>query len=202
MQQLQRRMSADDDRTPIVDALREDTRSLAAVVDDLLRAATMDGDDGSAATPVSLEVDGAVADLQVVAEQRAVRIVHRGDGGGDVDVAVRMSATPLRRALVALLDNAVGHAPAGSDVEVRVTATPRTVEIAVRDRGDGITGIDPDGSSTASRTGRPRRVPPSVGRATGSAWPWSARSPSGPGDRSVSAPPARAGPCSCSVCRG
>lgn len=144
VQQLQRRMSADDDRTSIVDALREDTRSLAAVVDDLLRAATMDGEDGSAATPVSAEVDGAVADLQVVAEQRAVRIVHRGDGGGDVDVAVRMSATPLRRALVALLDNAVGHAPAGSDVEVRVTATPRTVEIAVRDRGDGITGIDPD----------------------------------------------------------
>lgn len=143
VQQLQRRMIADDDRAPIVDALREDTRSLAAVVDDLLRAATLDGDDGSAATPVSAEVDGAVADLQVVAEQRAVRIVHDGDDG-IVGVAVRMSATPLRRALVALLDNAVGHAPAGSDVEVRVTATPRTVEIAVRDRGDGITGIDPD----------------------------------------------------------
>ena len=141
VQQLQRLMSADDEHTAVVAALREDTRSLAAVVDDLLGAATMVPDGERHETAVGPQIVGAAADLQVVADERAVRIVHDAP---PADVAVAMPTAALRRALVALVDNAVGHAPTGSDVEVRVQATARTVTITVRDHGDGISGIDPD----------------------------------------------------------
>lgn len=156
VQQLRRLMSADDEHTAVVAALREDTRSLAAVVDDLLGAATMVPDGERHETAVGPQIVGAVADLQVVAVERAVRIVHDDPVA---DVAVAMPATALRRALVALLDNGVGHAPTGSDVEVHVQATARTVTITVRDHGDGITGIDPDRVFDRFAHGTPAAAP-------------------------------------------
>jgi len=141
VQQLQRRLDPEDPNRTVVAELREDTRALAAIVDDLLQAATMQdpGDSGgSGGTPVSAELERAAHDLQVLAEERDLRIaVDR------TDAVVTMPATAFRRCVVALIDNAVGHAPAGTTVDVTVTGRPDVVEVRVRDHGRGITGIDP-----------------------------------------------------------
>jgi signal transduction histidine kinase len=141
VQQLQRRLDPEDPNRTVVAEIREDTRALAAIVDDLLQAATMQdpGDSGGpGGTPVGAELERAAHDLQVLADERDVRIaVDR------TDAVVTMPATPFRRCVVALVDNAVGHAPPGTTVDVTVTVRADVVDVRVRDHGRGITGIDP-----------------------------------------------------------
>ncbi|MFJ3034984.1 sensor histidine kinase [Curtobacterium pusillum] len=144
VQQLQRRLDAEDPNRTVVAELREDTRALAAIVDDLLQAATTQdaGDSGGpgapGGTPVGAELERAAHDLQVLADERDVRIaVDR------TAAVVTMPAMPFRRCVVALVDNAVGHAPTGTTVDVTVTVRADVVDVRVRDHGRGITGIDP-----------------------------------------------------------
>ena len=138
VQQLQRRIRPDDENAAVVAALREDTRSLAAIVDDLLRVAALEPDGERLESALLPEVVRAARDLGVLADERDVRIEY-----DRVEVSVAVPSTALRRCIVALLDNAVGHAPAGSVVSVSVHAASTTVELSVQDQGDGIRGIDP-----------------------------------------------------------
>ncbi|WP_144712048.1 HAMP domain-containing sensor histidine kinase [Curtobacterium pusillum] len=143
VQQLQRRMDPEDPNGAVVAELRDDTRALAAIVDDLLQAATMHDDDAdpsrNGGTSVHAEILRTAQDLQVLASERDVRIlVDR------TEAVVAIPATPFRRCILALVDNAVGHAPSGSTVEVTVVERAGLVDIAVRDHGRGITGIDPE----------------------------------------------------------
>lgn len=139
-------VSADAQVASDVAHLRDDSRALIDIVGDLLEAAGGVEDPGGA--PGAVDVDAVVAEvlssMAVLADERAVRL-ELVAGGEEARVAV--PRTSLRRSVLALVDNAVGHAPAGSAVvtTVRVDGrgTAATVVIAVADQGLGITGIDP-----------------------------------------------------------
>ena len=54
-----------------------------------------------------------------------------------------MPPASLRRAVLALVDNALGHVPGGSTITVSTQVRAGSVVLAVADQGPGITGIDP-----------------------------------------------------------
>jgi two-component system, OmpR family, sensor kinase len=137
VQRLRMLVPRDDPSSRVVDELRDDTRVLVDIVDDLLEAAAGDPRDGSVAS-VAAELAAAAGDLAVLAASRDVRLVV-----GSADVLVPMSGTAFRRCVVALVDNAIGHTPPGGTVAVEPAAVGARVAIRVRDEGSGITGIEP-----------------------------------------------------------
>jgi len=68
------------------------------------------------------------------AESRGVRLAARIDAGA----RVLGNEEALRRVLDNLIDNAVRHSPAGSEVACRVTTRRESVRIEVEDQGTGI----------------------------------------------------------------
>ena len=124
------------------EALVTDARRLGDVVSDLLLAASLD------AHPhlrERVDVHGlacaAVAAAQPHAAEQGRSLRVAGDdvgpsGRGDVDVLGAGGA--LRRVVDALVDNAVGHAPAGGHVVVEVERAGPSVLLRVRDDGPGI----------------------------------------------------------------
>jgi two-component system OmpR family sensor kinase len=93
----------------------QDTKRLGEVVDDLLVAADPRGDESH--EPVDLaEVAEAVADSAGAhAAQAGVRLRWRADGAGFL---VLGSASAVRRAVVALVDNAIDHTPRDGEVQI------------------------------------------------------------------------------------
>lgn len=145
-------------------ALVADTRVLGDIVDDLLASATM-----TAGKPPRHRVDLAVVaaavrdSMEPYASALGVSLrLDDGSGGGAGNFEVIGSGGALRRALTALVDNALGHEHEGGTVEMRLSRDGSTVSIAVAD--DGV-GIDADtmttlftrfahGSEHTTRTGR------------------------------------------------
>ncbi|MFG2053847.1 sensor histidine kinase [Micromonospora sp. NPDC048930] len=120
-----------------LDQLVADTRALGEVVEDLLVSAAAEHQ------PLpDTEVDLAEVAREVVASMSAYA------QGREVDlrveapapVLVRGARTALRRALTALVDNAVGHVPEGGHVTVTVDRRDGGVAAEVAD--DGV-GLDP-----------------------------------------------------------
>jgi two-component system OmpR family sensor kinase len=160
-QMIRRRFARNGDQAAIqseVDGLVTDADRLAAILEDLLLAA----DPRSDATrgPVALRplVEQEIAAAQPLAERQGVVVAFRP---GDEPV-VNGAESSLRRAVNALLDNAIRHAT--SEVRVTVSATMRQVTVEVADDG---TGIDPAilptlferfaSGSDGSRSTAPRR---------------------------------------------
>jgi signal transduction histidine kinase len=73
-------------------------------------------------------------EFSAVAEARSVRLVL----GGDERVEAAVDAPSVRRAMANLVDNAVKHAPDGTEVEVEVTRGPGGVSVVVSDSGPGV----------------------------------------------------------------
>ena len=147
LQALQRRIAggaatADEDVTADLARLRDDSRALIDIVGDLLEAAGGDPAEG-AVSAGSASLDDVVAEvlrsMSVLAEERAVAL----DQQGDASVRVAVPPASLRRAVLALVDNALGHAPGGSTIAVSTRVEGDSVVLAVTDHGPGITGIDP-----------------------------------------------------------
>jgi two-component system, OmpR family, sensor kinase len=121
--------------------IRQDTSALTAIVNELLLAAT---GDTAVAPGEPLDVAGVV---ESVAE--SVRTIADGQ---DVNVAVRADAHPLaridesslRRAVLALADNALAHTPAGGTITLAAAASQRSAVITVTDTGSGISGVERD----------------------------------------------------------
>jgi len=118
-----------------LDDIEGEVDRLTALVDDLLLLARTDsGAVDLAAEPIdlaeiALDASGAIV---AAAERRGVRI--------EVDAQpIPLVADParLRQLITILLDNAVRHAPAGSTVEVGVTALEGVARLRVEDRGPG-----------------------------------------------------------------
>jgi signal transduction histidine kinase len=113
----------------------QDTQRLGEVVEDLLVAADPRSEESR--EPVDLaRLAAAVADsARAHATAGGVRLSHSTT---DADSTVLGSATALRRAILALVDNAIDHTPGGGEVRVDVRRTGRDVVLAVSDTGPGI----------------------------------------------------------------
>ena len=133
---LTRERGADEYRETLVSGL-EECRRLAVLIENLLFIARAESAEKSVST-VRFQVHEACAHVlayhAAAAAKHGVRLVCEGDAW--------LNADPLlfRQALGNLLVNAIRYSPAGSEVRVAVrTLAAGGVEIAVRDRGEGIT---------------------------------------------------------------
>jgi signal transduction histidine kinase len=136
-----------------VDQLVGDTGSLGEVVSDLLLAAQLEHADVPS-SDVDLErvAEDVVASMRPYAAESGVRLEVAGASGSPGDLVVRGAPTALRRALTALVDNAIAHSGAGMVVRVELeadtTARPRdakpdgSVAVTVRDEGEGLDPAD------------------------------------------------------------
>ncbi len=115
-----------------VDGVLADTRHLTGILDELLL--TVDTREAAARGPCDLaELAQEVVDsAQAEAESRGLQIVVRREGSATVVASV----AALRRAIVALVDNAMDHAV--HRVEVRVDRSGRHVRLSVGDDGPGL----------------------------------------------------------------
>ena len=127
------------------DALVADTRALSDIVDDLLASATMTAGESPRdrvdLASVAADVHHSLAPY---ADALGVSLRFEEPSGTDHFVVLGSRAA-LRRALTALVDNALSHEHAGGVVDVRLSRHGSTIMAEVAD--DGV-GIDSDAMST------------------------------------------------------
>ncbi len=145
---LQREGHLDAAGLPLAADIVDETTRLGRLVGDLLTLASSEAqglalhlerlDLGSLAgeTARRLEPLAAAHDVTIASTGAALR------GAGASAALVDGDRERLVQLLVILLDNAIGHAPAGTTVEVAATATGPSVELAVRDHGPGVPPAD------------------------------------------------------------
>ncbi|NII42460.1 signal transduction histidine kinase [Curtobacterium flaccumfaciens] len=166
VQRLRMMTPADDARRAVVDELQGDTRVLIDIVNDLLDAAA-----GSEATGGVADLDVALItlerDMSVLAAERQVHLTVGRAEPGRAGPVLAVSETQLRRCLVALTDNAIGHTRPDGNVSVRVRADGPSVTIRVGDDGPGITGIAPTRVFDRFAHGTPTATAGAAGTRTG-----------------------------------
>ncbi|MCZ2401634.1 HAMP domain-containing histidine kinase [Paenarthrobacter sp. Z7-10] len=119
--------------------IRTDTAALTATVEELLIAAAGDPvDEMIESIDVGEIAERAVADLQQVAGNRGIGLSFRQDA----PCRARLQSNSLRRAVVALLDNALAHTPPGGNVTVITSRQGSKSVLTVSDTGAGIRGVD------------------------------------------------------------
>lgn len=139
IQILERRRRRDEPLDGTIRELRRDAAVLDDVLTDMLLIAEGDAS-GDAAGPadVAQSAVSAVQTITPLAEAAGVTTAVDVDGAPKA----RIPAATLTRLCVALLDNAVQHAPVGSDVVLRAGSTGEAVQIRVSDRGHGVSAED------------------------------------------------------------
>jgi len=115
-----------------VDGVLSDTRRLGEILDDLLAAADTRSSVPHDEVDLGAVVAEAVASAAATARERGVDL----DVSGQVTAVVRGSGSSLRRAVLALVDNALDHAATAVSVDVDVR--PGSCVVAVTDDGPGI----------------------------------------------------------------
>ena len=117
--------------------IRDATRRLTGVVDDLFLLARVDGGQ-PVMSSASLYLDELVRDTARIAgplaEPKAVRV----ELSGLVEAPFYGDSGLLGRLLLNLLDNAIRHSPEGGEVQVIMKAHGGAIEIGVVDEGPGI----------------------------------------------------------------
>jgi len=118
--------------------LREQSRRLARLVEDLFELARIDA--GALAyelraTPLAPLVDSCVDGLAAEARTRNVRVERRGD-----EVEARCAPEQVERVVLNLLANALRHTPADGTVAVVLARENGRVRVSVEDSGEGIDG--------------------------------------------------------------
>ncbi|MCL1906813.1 MAG: HAMP domain-containing histidine kinase [Propionibacteriaceae bacterium] len=140
VQILSRRLEAGKPLDEVIDQLQQDTINMANVLDDMLLTVEGENIGPEVKTSVGEALATAVKSLDALGEQSEVKIQL-----GDIDnVEVAVPPNSLNRAVVAIIDNAIQHSPAGSVVEVSSEIWDTSIVIRVRDHGPGISGVDPD----------------------------------------------------------
>ena len=161
-QLLARRLGPTDPARPVVDQLLDDSRVLGEIVDEMLESAALAGDPrrGELLSSTDL-VQESAASMQVLASEAGIALaVETPD-----ELRIRGSRTALRRALTALVDNALAHTAAGGHVVIATTAFADRVLITVTDDGEGLSDDDAErlterfarGQASATRVGGGRR---------------------------------------------
>lgn len=139
IQVLQRRQERGEPIEGTIVELRRDADMMTDVLTDLLLAAE-GGAVATGAASVDDAVTSAVDSLRPLADEAGVTLT--------VDVretaTVALPSVTLVRLVVALVDNAVQHSPAGAAVTVTAVVEGGTAAIRVADHGSGIHGIAPD----------------------------------------------------------
>jgi len=115
-------------------ALRADVERMSRLVNQLLSVATLEAlavapDEIADLQAIAVDVAGSLAPL-ALKRGRSLAVT-----GTTARVAVRGNAESLRQALRNLIENALQHTPAGTEVEIEVTAEPA---VHVSDRGPGV----------------------------------------------------------------
>lgn len=118
-----------------VDGLLADAAALTAVLDDMLLAADARSVDAVPVETVTLAQE-VVDAARATALQRGVQIAREGDA----TALALASPVALRRAVTALVDNAIDHAT--TSVEVVVLTRDGRVVVQVRDDGPGLPDSD------------------------------------------------------------
>jgi two-component system, OmpR family, sensor kinase len=155
-QLLQRRLSRDSSVTLTqaeLDGILASTRQFGEVIEDVLRSAQA-AHEPLAREPVDLA--GVVAEVVAAESARAEAAGVSIAVGGSPPAGTQVSgiASALRRAVAALVDNALAHTGPGGHIGLCVSAGPQTVQVSVRDDGDGFPGADRERIfSRASRAG-------------------------------------------------
>lgn len=139
-QLIARRMPPDDPSLPAMRQLLDDSRVLREIVDELLASATLTGDP-SAGEPIHLRalLDEIATSLGDLADQAGVRLTVDAPG----DPLVVGAPVALRRAVTALVDNALGHTPAGGTVALAAVSDTTETTVSVTDTGEGFGDEDP-----------------------------------------------------------
>lgn len=149
IQVLQRRKDRGEDIGEGLLDLRHDADMMADVLHDLLIAAEGESHAGGEAD-VATAAAAAVAAMTNTAQDAGVSLTVKVDQ----EAEVRLPAVTLVRIMVALLDNAVQHSPAGGAVMICVGRDARNAMVRVIDEGSGIAGISPE--EVFERFARPR----------------------------------------------
>jgi signal transduction histidine kinase len=138
-QLLRRRLAGQTDDAATraeLDRLVRDAKSLGEVVTDLLLAAELEhAPQRGEPVDVSTVAREVVASLSVLADEREVALTASGTDHAVYVVGIEAA---LRRALTALVDNALAHTGSGGHVGVRVSAAEGDVVLAVADDGEGL----------------------------------------------------------------
>ena len=140
VQILQRRLDNGKPIDDVVTQLLGDTANMARVLDDMLLTAEGAPAEAGTKTSVVACLRQAVTSLAPLAEQKDIAVTLRAS----CEMMVAVPETSLTRAVVAIVDNAIQHSPAQSDVDVSAQVVGSMAVIRVSDHGGGIAGVDPD----------------------------------------------------------
>jgi two-component system OmpR family sensor kinase len=155
IQLAQRDATPDSKPGQALGRIREDAATLTGIVNELLLAAT-GATPGPPMDPVDLaDVAASVTEsLQELAARQDIRLAisagsspglsdgtSAGTSGGGRALA-RIERNSLRRAVLALADNALAHTPPGGRVTISTAVERNHAVITVADTGSGITGVD------------------------------------------------------------
>jgi signal transduction histidine kinase len=127
-QLLARRIPPDDPSRPLADQLLADCRAVGEIVEEMLISAQLTVDPG---TVELLDTAELIAEAGV-----SLHAVTRNN------LTVLGSRAALRRALTALVDNALAHTPPGGHVTVSTEDSGPWVLLTVSDDGEGLAGQD------------------------------------------------------------
>lgn len=117
----------------------QDAQRLGEVVEDLLVAADPRGDESRQLVEFAQLVDAVADSARAHATEAGVSLSSADTGGA---ATVLGSSGALRRAVLALVDNAIDHTPRGGDVRLAVSRRGREVVLTVSDAGPGIGPAD------------------------------------------------------------
>ncbi|WP_263732278.1 sensor histidine kinase [Cellulomonas sp. SG140] len=182
IQLLSRRVGPDSEAAPLVRELTDDAQDLIRIVNDLLAAS--DGPTAPPEVPTASAIgpapDGrtdvhAVLEDAVLAARSSTSVAPLGVVVDSVaePLAVRIPTAALRQCLLALLENALRHSPAGGTVRVTVARTGRFAAVDVHDDGPALSAAEAarlfdrfahrPPSSGATRPGSALRPAPALG---------------------------------------
>jgi two-component system, OmpR family, sensor kinase len=151
IQLAQRDVTPDSKPGQALGRIREDAATLTGIVNELLLAAT-----GSTPDPPMEPVD--LADVAAAVTESLQELAARQDiglafsaglsGGSPAGLSdggralARIERNSLRRAVLALADNALAHTPPRGRVAISTAIEKNQAVITVEDTGSGITGVD------------------------------------------------------------